>query len=239
MERKEKRLADYREKLKDCALIKNMHPDSIDSFLSLFHKETWPKNTCILSAEKLSYHFYIILSGRIKMYQVDDWNGKEITLFLLTKCDIFDLFCLLDGNKHTVYYECLDKAKVICAPMEDLRKWLDENPENYKQILPYAGRHLRLLENFVSDITFADISTRLLNLLLRNVNEESQNLELINDLPNKEIANLIGSTRAVVNRHLQELKENGSLKISRKKMEIKDLKTLIRIMADKKKYNPY
>ncbi|WP_231367606.1 hypothetical protein [Gillisia sp. JM1] len=50
MERKEKRLADYKENLKDCVLIKNMHPDSIDSFLSLFHKESWPKNTCILSA---------------------------------------------------------------------------------------------------------------------------------------------------------------------------------------------
>ncbi len=239
MEWKDEKLAKYREKLKDCALIKNMHPDSIDSFLSLFHKESWPKNTCILSPEKLSYHFYIILSGRMKMYQVDDLNGKEITLFLLTKGDIFDLNCLLDGNKHSVYYECLDKAKLISAPMEDLRKWLDEHPENYKQILAYAGRHLRLLENFVSDITFADISTRLLNLLLRHVNEDSQNLELINDLPNKEIANLIGSTRAVVNRHLQELKENGCIEISRKKMEIKNLKILINIIADKKKFHSY
>ncbi|WP_231367605.1 Crp/Fnr family transcriptional regulator [Gillisia sp. JM1] len=132
----------------------------------------------------------------------------------------------MDGNKHAVYYECSDKAKLISAPTEDLRKWLDENPENYKQILPYAGRHLRLLENFVSDITFADISTRLLNLLPRNIIEESQNLKLNNDLPDKEITNLIGSTRALVNRHLQELKENGSIKIFRKKMEIKDLKTI-------------
>lgn len=237
MVRNKKHLGKHLLKLKDCALIKNMDDPAKESFLSLFHEEVWPKSTCILSHEKLSYHFYIILSGRIKMYQVDDLNGKEITLFLLTKCDVFDLYCLLDGHKHTVYYECLDKAKVIAAPMEDIRKWLNEHPENYKQILPYAGRQLRILENIVSDITFADISTRLLNLLVRNINEESQNLELINDLSNKEIANLIGSTRAVVNRHLQELKKNGSIKISRKSMEITNLKTLINLMADKKKYN--
>ena len=237
MVRKKKPLGKYITKLKDCALIKNMNDAAKESFLSLFHEETWPKSTCILSHEKLSYHFYIILSGRIKMYQVDDINGKEITLFLLTKCDVFDLYCLLDGHQHTVYYECLDKAKLIASPMEDIRKWLNEHPENYKQILPYAGRQLRMLENFVSDITFADISTRLLHLLVRNINEESHNLELINDLSNKEIANLIGSTRAVVNRHLQELKKNGSIKISRKSMEINNLKTLINLMADKKKYN--
>tara|TARA_R100000935_G_C2831403_1_gene165299 strand:+ start:894 stop:1613 length:720 start_codon:yes stop_codon:yes gene_type:complete len=239
MEWKEKKLVKYIEKLKNCALTKNMNQDSLNSFLSLFHEESWPKNTCILCPEKLSYHFYIILDGRIKMYQVDDLNGKEITLFLLTTGDVFDLYCLLDGNKHTVYFECLDNARLISAPMEDLRAWLDENPENYKQILVYAGRHLRLLENFVSDITFADISTRLLNLLLRNVNEESQNLELINDLPNKEIASLIGSTRAVVNRHFQEFKENGFIEISRKNMVIKNLKLLISLIADKKNLNSY
>ena len=170
------------------------------------------------------------------MYQVDEINGKELTLFLLTQNDVFDLYCLLDGSKHNVYYECLDDAKVLAAPMEDIRKWLKDNPEHYQQILPYAGKQLRMLEDFVSDITFADISTRLLRLLVKNVNHKSQNLELIDDLPNKEIANLIGSTRAVVNRHLQKLKQLGSIKISRKKMEVKNLKLLINMLAEKKKY---
>ncbi|WP_010232097.1 Crp/Fnr family transcriptional regulator [Gillisia marina] len=222
------------QKLKDCEIIKKMDPKSKESFLALFHEESWPKNTCILNQEKLFYHFYIILSGRIKMYQVDDVNGKELTLFLLSKNDVFDLYCLLDGTKHNVYYECLDDAIVLAAPMEDIRKWLKDNPENYEQILPYAGKQLRLLEDFVSDITFADISTRLLNLLIKNVNHKSQNLELINDLSNKEIANLIGSTRAVVNRHLQKLKQLGSIKVSRKKMEIKNLKLLLNMLAEKK-----
>lgn len=237
MNRIKNHLAEYKEKLKDCAMLKNMLSSSIDSFLSLFHKESWPKNTCILNHEKLSYHFYIILSGRIKMYQVDNTNGKEITLFLLSKCDVFDLYCLLDGHKHTIYYECLDHSDLISAPMETLKKWLDDHPENYKQILPYAGRQLRMLENFVSDLTFADISTRLLNLIFRNINEKSQTLEFINDLSNKEIANLIGSSRAVVNRHIQELKQNGSLHVSRKSMKIKNLKILLKVMADRKKYS--
>ncbi|TVZ28455.1 CRP/FNR family transcriptional regulator [Gillisia sp. Hel_I_86] len=234
MGKEETSLGKYLLQLKDCELTQEMNSKSSESFFSLFHEEIWPKNSCILNQEKLFYHFYIILSGRIKMYQVDAIHGKELTLFLLTKNDVFDLSCLLDGCKHNVYYECLDDAKVLAAPMEDLRNWFKDNPEHYQKILMYAGKQLRVLENFVSDITFSDIFTRLLNLLLKNVNQNSKNLELINDLPNKEIANLIGSTRAVVNRHLQKLKQNGSLKISRKKMEIKNLKILIRLLEDKK-----
>ena len=236
MGKKQEPMIKNQQRLKDCELIRKMDSKSMENFLALFHEERWPKNTCILNQEKLFYHFYIILSGRIKMYQVDDINGKELTLFLLTQNDVFDLYCLLDGTKHNVYYECLDDTKVLAAPMKDIRKWLKDNPEHYEQILPYAGKQLRMLEDFVSDITFADISTRLLSLLVKNVNHKSQNLELIDDLPNKEIANLIGSTRAVVNRHLQKLKQLGSIKISRKKMEVKNLKLLINLLAEKKKY---
>lgn len=234
MGRKQAPSGKYQLQLKDCELIQEMDFESSESFFSLFHEEYWPKNSCILNQEKLAYHFYIILSGRIKMYQVDPNNGKELTLFLLTTNDIFDLNSLLDGTRHNVYYECLDNAKVLAAPMEDVKKWLKNHPEHYRKILPYAGKQLRELEDFVSNITFTDISTRLLKLLLRNVNKKSENLEMINDLPNKEIANLIGSTRAVVNRHLQKLKQLGSIKISRKRMEIKNLKMLISLLEEKK-----
>lgn len=225
----------YRQMLEGCDFLKEMDKESTNSFLSIFKEENWEKNTCILENEKLSYKFHIILSGRVKMYQVDPITGKELTLFLLIKGDVFDIFCLLDGREHSVYYECLDDVTVLAAPMPELRAWLKNNPENYKILLPYAGKQLRMLENSVSDMIFTDISTRLLKLLIRNVNQNSNNLEYIDDLPNKEIANLLGSTRAVINRHLQQLKKKGSIRLSRNKMEIKDLGILIHLLECQKK----
>ncbi|CAM4215997.1 Crp/Fnr family transcriptional regulator [Gillisia limnaea] len=221
--------------LDGCDFLKEMDKESSNSFLSLFKEENWSKNTCILNHEKLNYKFHIILSGRVKMYQVDPFTGKELTLFLLIKGDVFDIFCLLDEQEHTVYYECLDDVTVLSTPMPKLRSWLKNNPKNYKILLPYAGKQLRMLENSVSDMTFTNISTRLLKLLIRNVNANSRDLELIDDLPNKEIANLLGSTRAVINRHLQKLKKKGSIRLSRNRMEIKDLGILIHLLECQKK----
>ncbi|MCM4160802.1 Crp/Fnr family transcriptional regulator [Antarcticibacterium flavum] len=219
------RFAEQKNLLRGCVLLNDLKEHQIQNLLELFHEETWPKNTCILNSEKLFFHFFIILSGRVKMYQVEKNGDKEVTLFLLTQNDAFDLFCLIDGCKHHVYYECLDEVKVLAAPMEKLRLWLNSHPVVYKNLLTYTGRHLRLLENFVTDISFKDIPTRLIKLLLRNINSTS-NLHLINDLSNKEIAYLIGSTGAVINRHLQILKKNGSIKTSRNSLEVKDLKFL-------------
>lgn len=224
----------YREILHGCHMLNALDKETSQSFLSMFNEENWEKNTCILNHKKLSYKFYIILSGRIKMYRVDPITGKELTLFLLTKCDVFDVFCLLDGQDHDVYYECLDDAVVLAAPMDTLRKWLENNPDTYKSLLPYAGKQLRLLENSVTDMIFSDISTRLLQLLIKNVKQNSSDLELIHDLPNKEIAHLIGSTGAVVNRHLQLLKKNGSIKLSRNKMEVQDMGILMNMLEFRK-----
>lgn len=220
----------YQEILNNCHLINQLENEGYDSFIELFHEEKWPKATCILNHEKLSNHFYIILYGRVKMFQTADNSGKELTLFLLTSGDIFDIFCLLDGYKHNVYYECLDNTKVLSTPMHQIKTWLNNNPSQYKYLLSYAGKQLRLLENYISDITFTDISTRLLRLLVNNVNRDSNNLEVINDLSNKEIANLIGTTRAVVNRHLQKYKNNGSIKISRNHLEVTNLSRLLHLL---------
>lgn len=220
----------YPEIIKNCIIFNNLEEGPRNLLLSLFHEERWPKHSCILNNEKFFFHFYIIISGRVKMYQVDDFGEKEITLFILSSNDIFDLFCLLDGQEHAVFYECLDDVKVLAAPMEEVRKWYNQYPASFKALLPYAGKQLRLLENFVSSITFTDISTRILKLLIANANSSSNDLEKINGLSNKEIAHLIGTTRTVVNRHLQRLKKNGSIKIYRNRLEIKDLSKLIRLL---------
>lgn len=212
-----------------------MTDDHWRELLVNFHEERWPKETCILNHQKFLFHFYIVISGRIKMYNVDEFSEKEHTLFLLKKADVFDLFCLMDGTKHHVYYECLDNIKVLAIPMDKLRLWLNKNPVHYQNFLSYAAKMMRMLESNVSQLIFTDISTRLLRLLLNNVNNNSKQLEHINDLPNKELANLIGSTRAVVNRHLQILKKNGSIKIARNQVEIKDISILLRELEKQNK----
>lgn len=218
----------YKNTLEDCEVFTGLKKDQWVELLGEFHEEKWTKNTCIVNYQKFLFHFYIVLSGRIKMYNVDEFSEKEHTIFLLKKGDVFDLFCLLDGVKHQVYYECLDNVKVLAIPMDNLRNWLNKNPAQYQKFLSYAGKMMRSLENSVSQLIFTNISTRLLKLILDNINTQSNQLEHINDLPNKELAYLIGSTRAVVNRHLQLLKQSGSIKMGRNQLEIRDISLLLK-----------
>lgn len=213
--------------LQENKLLKGLSRPRLEVIVAEAQKETWPKNTCRLDRMKPMQKFYFIISGRIKVYKVDASSGRELTLFLLTKNDAFDVLCLLDKREHEVFYETLDEVVLCAVSMDRIRRWVQEYPEINSNMLPYLSHALKTMEDYASDITMIDISTRLARLILSNINSESKKLELINDLSNEELANLIGTTRAVINRHLQEFKNKGILNLGRQKMEIRDLQSLL------------
>lgn len=222
-----KKRNNYLKALGENKLLKGLPAEKLEGILDDLEEEIWPKHTCRVDRQKSLFHFYFVVSGRLKVYKLDSATGREFTLFILTKNDVFDLLCLLEKAEHPVFYETLDKVVLLSAPMEKMRNWIKENPGINSNILPYVCTQLRVMEEYASNITLIDISSRLAKLILKNINSQSQKLEMINDLSNEELANLIGSTRAVVNRHLQEFKNDGILTLGRQKVEVRNLKLLL------------
>lgn len=217
----------YLEALRTNKVLQNLKEDDLKKFLEELQENVWPKNTCSTGKLHTSLYFNFIASGRIKVYQIENHTGREFTFLILKKGDVFDILCLLDGRDHNVYYEALDHVVLLSIPMDKMREWIFRYPDLNRNLLPYLSQRMRILEEYASNITLIDTSTRLARLILKNINSESKELELINDLSNEEIANLIGSTRAVVNRHLQQFKNDGVLKLGRQRVEIKDLTLLL------------
>lgn len=213
--------------LKDNKLLRGLSDDQLQIIEEQTEREIWPKNTCRFVEMKPMKKFYFIQTGRIKVYKMDPASGRELTLFLLTDNDAFDLLCLIEEVDHQVFYETLDQVVLYSVRMDIMRQWVQNLPGISRNMLPYLGRGLQVLENYISDVTMIDISTRLARLVLSNINPESNKLELINDLSNEELANLIGTTRAVINRHLQEFKHEGILSLGRQRLEVRNLPLLL------------
>jgi CRP/FNR family cyclic AMP-dependent transcriptional regulator len=145
----------------------------------------------------------------------------------------FDVILLLDGLKRSMRIQTLDDVEVLSTPIEVMREWIESHPKINNTLLPYLGRYMRILETNLTDNVLSDIPTRLAKLLLSYVNESSHKFQLINDLSNDEIASIIGSARAVVNRHIQVFKKAGTLEPDRNNTTISDLKLLLDSVSQK------
>ena len=218
----------YIKVLKESKIFKDLDIEDLDLLLKNMTKIKWGKGIFKHSSE-FSASLHVIVSGRLKMYQINPSTGREHTIFIHAKGDVFDVINLMDNKTHNVYWETLDDLEILTIPMTKVNQIIGENHKICKSFLKYMGNMMRMLEEESNDICLNNTLTRLSHLLLKYIDQDSHELKTIDNLPNNEIANLIGTTRAVVNRHIQELKKAGAITVKRKQIHIENTDILIAI----------
>ena len=179
------------------------------------------------------HYFYIFLSGKIKIFQMNLHNAKEQTIYLMSRGDMFDTVSLLDGQAHEVMVEVLEAGSALRIPIGQAREWMYRYPVFGEIILKYVARQLRQVEELASDLTLFDTQERLLKLIVQNIErKDAQGRGILDGLSHTELANLIGTVRHVVDRHMKKLKEEGILEDVRKKISLKDYEKLLARIGD-------
>ena len=218
--------------LKETALFKGVPKEALQTIISECDYKEWEKGESI-DSDLLNRYLFIILSGKVKITQIDPQSGRSVALFLLQRGDIYDFLPLLDGKKHLSFPIPLESCSVLCTPLETARQWLQNYPELNREMLPYLGEKIRQLESFSISMVFHDTTTRLANLILKHTQsyphskEDHYPVELINNLSHESLAELIGSVRTVVSTQLRKLKEEGIVVSKRGKLAVKNLEKLL------------
>jgi CRP-like cAMP-binding protein len=201
-----------------------LHQD-VEKYGKVQHFE---KGDMLYTPDQMLEKFFFILQGRIKVYQVNFEDAKEQILKILTSGDMYDPITLLDKKRHDNIIEALDDVKIIVFPIEVVRGWMYHDSQFNQLIFPYIAQQFRDMEELALDLSFYDTSKRLLKLISKNAKyNKDDKLSLIHDLPHEELAALIGTVRKVLNRHIQKLKKDGIISVSRKNIEIKDSQKLL------------
>lgn len=209
-------------------LFEKVTTTSIKELLQLTSSRKCDHSTCILDSRDVSHYFFFIISGKLKVYVYDSKNNRKLTLTLLVPNDVFSVMSLFGGLKRKVYYETLEQTELLSIRLPEMKNWLRKNQEFSLALMQYMAYKIQNLENSVTDIVMQDIPTRLAKLLYQNMNKSTGMIEHINDLSHDEIGALIGTTRSVVNRHINMFKAQGILEVGRKFMKITSMEGLKR-----------
>ena len=202
--------------------------------LSHYRFESWSKGSQHDSRIALQ-RFYVILEGRMELIQVNPLTGKQMTLLILKEGDVYDVLSLLDGREHKIIPIALDDLKLLSAPLGQVRDWIKQHSEFNKHFMPYLSKRIRSREALATDLGLYDTETRLARLVLRyatldgipdNSVGQGIDVKLLHDLSNEALAQMIGSVRQVVNRHLQSMRKEGVLHFKNHHLIVDDLERL-------------
>jgi CRP-like cAMP-binding protein len=196
-----------------------------------FVREHWTKGQLIAGSAESACSFRVIVRGRVKIVRTNADDAREITLWLLGPGDGFDVVSLLDGEPHAVAAWALDDVGTLAIPLNTMHTWLEHSAPLRLAVHRYVAHQLRALADLAGELALHDTMTRLAGLLLRHSAtgpNRSARRSLLHDLPQEELASLIGSVRVVVSRLLAELRREGVVDLSGRAIRVLDLHRLLR-----------
>jgi len=174
-------------------------------------------------------YFYFVMSGKIKIFQIDFHSSKEQILYLLSRGDMFDVVSLLDGSERHYISEVLEETELIQVPLESIEQMILEDPQFRQFFYSYLAQQLRSMEELAVSLSFYDVYQRVLQLFTRftKMDGDKPVLKVIDNLKHDDIASMVGTVRKVVNRTLQKLKSDGVIELGRKKIELKNFQKIL------------
>ena len=180
-----------------------------------------------LSSEILT-SIFVIKTGKIKSYQLNLRSGREQTLYIYRKNTMFDVATLLDGEEHDISYEILEDTRLAVLPIDFVRDLMRSSPEFARRLYQYVAVQMRYMEETLTDISFYPTTERLIKLIVQDFQPENIfKFNILEGLSHVEIANLLGTVRHIVERHLTALKDEKMIDLNNRKIEILQAATLL------------
>lgn len=174
---------------------------------------------------------YFVKDGYIKIGFVDE-EGNEIIKEIIKEGEIFGQFALEKTNLNGEFARAYKGNVSLCAfTIEDFEKLLRKKPELAIKYTKQVGEKLRRAEFRLVNMLNKDVRSRLLAffyhlMMMDGYDGTSPSYSFNNFLTHDDIAKLIGSARQTVTTAINQLEEEGLLKITRKKIAIPDVKRL-------------
>lgn len=174
---------------------------------------------------------YFVKDGYIKIGYVDE-EGNEIIKEIIREGEIFGQFALEKTNLNGEFARAYKGNVSLCAfTIEDFEKLLTKKPGLAIKYSKLVGDKLRRAEFRLVSMLNKDVRSRLLAFfyhlaMLEGYDGTAPTYSFANFLTHDDVAKLIGSARQTVTTFINQLEDEGLLRITRKKITIPDVKKL-------------
>jgi len=184
------------------------------------------KYELVFHAGSVSDNVYILLKGRIKIYELTP-EGKEVILWFCFPGEMFGLAEIVRGSKRAVHAQACTQVQLFKIKQHKFLEFLQRNSKISFSVLQLLACRLRELGDMMANLVADDVRSRVIKLLTRLCSRygefEANEIRLSIVLTHQEMADMIGTTRQTVTTVLNSLKREGVLRVSSKTIYINNL----------------
>lgn len=169
--------------------------------------------------------FYVILSGKIKIYKLS-LDGKEQILHIFGEGEFFGEVPVFAGGNYPAHAEALEACRVLFFPRKAFVDLVKREPQLSMNMLAGLCIRLRRFTHLIEDLSLKEVPGRLAAYLLylRENSKESTTFDL--DITKGQLASLLGTIPETLSRILGKMSQQDFIRVDGKTIKILDRRAL-------------
>ncbi|MGI9104861.1 MAG: Crp/Fnr family transcriptional regulator [Pyrinomonadaceae bacterium] len=174
---------------------------------------------------------YLIARGRVKLCRGEAETNREAVIDILPAGSLFGEFSLYGSGGRQMCAVAFEQVRLLRIAVGDFHEAMTESRTLYDYTFRLVGQRLARSEQRVADFALDAIPARLEKLLVelseRYGRRGTDGVLIDLNLPHREIASLVGSTRESVTVRLNDMRRAGMIDFVDRKILIKQPSELV------------
>jgi CRP/FNR family cyclic AMP-dependent transcriptional regulator len=217
--------------LADFTLFRELNDFELTKISDIAIAREWKKHSHVFLQGDPLENVYFIFDGKIKIYK-SDINGKEQIVAIAKKGEMFPHIGFFRKGDYPAYAEVLEPSTLIAIPISKFETVLIENPELCIKVFKVLGEKIVDLQNRLEEQILNNTYEQIIKLLIRLAQKHGKKQEdgtilLKSEFTNKDLANMIGTTRETISRTLTKMKKDELIEVDDDGSMIVDVETLM------------
>ncbi|MFC0558456.1 Crp/Fnr family transcriptional regulator [Halalkalibacter alkalisediminis] len=224
------KIAMIKKHLQGVSLFKELSEEEIQPIVDISQLRTYSARSFVFMQGEPLDRVFFIHSGKVKIHKTD-LSGKEQIVSILEAGDMFPHAGFFRKGNFPAHAEILETSELIVIPVGQFESILLRYPELCIKMFKVLGEKIVDLQNRLEEKILRDTYEQIVMLFLRLCKSNGEQVDgkyrLTTHFTNRELANMIGTSRETINRTINRLRkkelidtdEEGYFLISLKKLQ--------------------
>jgi CRP/FNR family transcriptional regulator len=194
------------EQLQSMAAFRNIPQVALERLAELMVQRAYSAGEIIFLDGDQAIGLWFVIQGRVKIIK-QSLNGRVLGLCLMDRGKCFGSCPLFDTDRNPATAEAVDDVVLLILPQITFQNLANEDAPLASALLRIFSQRLSHLARLSESLGVWTVGDRINDCLLTYA--EQGESALIVPLTHERIADLAGTVREVVTRHLSQLEANG------------------------------
>ncbi|WP_313800560.1 Crp/Fnr family transcriptional regulator [Cytobacillus sp.] len=208
------RIEDIEKRLKAVPLFKDLEKEELSHIIDIAQTRLYKHKLYVFMQGDPLDRVFFIHSGKIKIYKTDT-SGREQIVSVLEAGEMFPHAGFFRQGNYPAHAEVIEEAQLITIPIEDFERILLSNPLLCIKLFKVLGEKIVDLQNRLEEQILHNTYEQIIMLFLRLCKTNGMKLDdlykITTHFTNRELANMIGTSRETVSRTISQLRKKDFL----------------------------